>query len=222
MCGRFTLGSSPEEVRKFFQLSVTPTLAPRYNIAPSQPVAAVRRGGAGGRELTLFNWGLVPSWAREPSMGSRMINARAETVAEKPSFRAAFRQRRCLIPSDGYYEWVAAAGGKQPYYIRPRDGGLLAMAGLWEHWEGSDGSTVESCTIITKESNPLLRPIHHRMPVILAPDDFDLWLEPGKARPEELRALLASSGPADLTIFPVEKYVSRPGNEGSRCIAPLE
>jgi putative SOS response-associated peptidase YedK len=167
MCGRFALFASGEEVAQRFQLSETPLFDPRYNIAPTQTVPAVRAGD-GGRYLSLLRWGLIPSWSSDPKIAYKLTNARSETAASKPSFRSAFKQRRCLIPASAFYEWQkVSAKIKQPYCIRPRDGGLFAFAGLWERWNDPAGETVESCTILTTEANELMRPLHDRMPVIL-------------------------------------------------------
>jgi putative SOS response-associated peptidase YedK len=181
MCGRYSLTSPTEAVRRMFDFPEQPNLAVRVNIAPSQDVAAVRLGadGASARHFAWLRWGLIPSWAKEPGIGNRMINARAETIAEKPAFRAAFRRRRCLIPADGFYEWKTERGRKQPYRIALEGGAPFAFAGLWERWEGAgEAGAVESCTIATTEANARLKAIHHRMPVILAPEAYDLWLDP--------------------------------------------
>jgi putative SOS response-associated peptidase YedK len=223
MCGRFTLTVTPEAVMELFQLTSAPPLQPRYNIAPSQPVAAVRAAPDGsGRELMLVRWGLIPHWAKDPAIGAKMINARAETVAEKPSFRTAFRRRRCLVPADGYYEWRKEGGQKQPYYIRMAGGGPFALAGLWEHWEGADGSVIESCAILTTDSNEVVRPIHHRMPVILPASTYQTWLDPSLQGGEAVQALLALHPGDDLSAFPVSTHVNRPTNDDERCVAPLE
>ncbi|MEM9682947.1 MAG: SOS response-associated peptidase [Pseudomonadota bacterium] len=178
MCGRYSLTTPTEGLRALFGFDELPNLPPRYNIAPTQDVAAVRSSPDNGkRSFTLFRWGLIPSWAKDPSIGSKMINARAETVAEKPAYRAAFRRRRCLIPADGFYEWEKREdGGKQPWRITLKEGGPFAFAGLWEDWLGADGSEVETCTIVTTNAAPVIKRIHHRMPVILDPSDFDVWL----------------------------------------------
>jgi putative SOS response-associated peptidase YedK len=222
MCGRFTLIAPGEAVAELFDLSETPEIAPRYNIAPTQPVAAVRTNrDTGRRELTHFYWGLIPSWAKDPTIGSRMINARSETAAEKPSFRAAFKYRRCLVPTDGFYEWWQVDGGKQPVRIQMKDERPFAIAGLWEHWQSPDGSEIESCTLLTTGPNDLLKPIHNRMPVILAPEAFDLWLDPGAQHPGEVQPLMRPF-PSDLmTFYPVSTHVNNPRNEDPACIAPL-
>lgn len=222
MCGRFTLRVSPEQIADLFSLDATPPVAPRYNIAPTQPVLAIREDyGGNGREATFLNWGLIPFWAKDPSIGSRMINARSETAAEKPSFRAAFKYRRCIIPADGFYEWQKVAGGKQPQLIGMADGALFGLAGLWERWE-QDGSAIESCTILTTEPNELLAPIHNRMPVILHPEDYDEWLDRSIQKADPLLHLMRPF-PAELMDHrPVSTHVNNPRNEDPACVAPLE
>lgn len=222
MCGRFTLRVSPEQIADLFSLDATPPVAPRYNIAPTQPVLAIREDyGGNGREATFLNWGLIPFWAKDPSIGSRMINARSETAAEKPSFRAAFKYRRCIIPADGFYEWQKVAGGKQPQLIGMADGALFGLAGLWERWE-QDGSAIESCTILTTEPNELLAPIHNRMPVILHPEDYDEWLDRSIQKADPLLHLMRPF-PAELMAHrPVSTHVNNPRNEDPACVAPLE
>ena len=222
MCGRFALIVSGEAVAEQFQLTETPFLAPRYNIAPTQPVAAVRLAPhSTQRELTHFHWGLIPSWAKDTKMSARMINARAETVADKPSFRAAFKRRRCLIPASGFYEWQQqSSGGKQPIFIQAHDGSLLALAGLWETWHSPDGSEIDSCTILTTEPNELMAPIHNRMPVIIEPADFAMWLDPGD-RPEDGLHLLRPYPASQMTTTPVSTHVNSPRNDDAQCIQPL-
>jgi putative SOS response-associated peptidase YedK len=222
MCGRFTLITPAEVVAEQFQLIEVPSLSPRYNVAPTQPVAAVRPSpGNGGRELVLLRWGLVPFWAKDPAIGSRMINARSETVAQKPAFRAAFRRRRCLVPADGFYEWQRQEQGKQPFYIRLDDEKPFAFAGLWEHWEGPDEATIDSCTVLTTEPNDLIRLLHNRMPVILAPKDYDLWLDPGVQEAELLQPLLRPYPSENMIAYPISTWVNSPRNEGPQCIEPL-
>jgi putative SOS response-associated peptidase YedK len=197
-------------------------MQPRYNIAPTQPVATVRTArGSGDREMVFLRWGLVPSWSKDPSIGSRMINARSETVADKPAFRAAFRRRRCLVPADGFYEWQKQNGWKQPFYIHLREGRPFAFAGLWEFWKGEGDVIIESCTLLTTEPNDLIRPLHSRMPVILHPQQYDLWLDPGLDAPERLRPLLRPYPFADMEAYPVSRFVNKPQNDDPRCIEPL-
>ena len=224
MCGRYSLTSPGEAMARLFGVAMGEH-APRYNIAPSQGILVARAapdGEAGAREAAVLRWGLVPSWAKDPDIGNRMINARAETVAEKPSFRAAFRRRRCLVPASGFYEWRAASGPKQPYHIGMADGGPFAMAGLWEHWTGPDGAAVETCAILTTEANELLRPIHARMPVIVAPGDFDLWLDPELAMPELLAPLLRPFDPAAMAARAVSRHVNNVRNDDPACLEPVD
>ena len=198
MCGRFALLATGPEIAETFALTETPQLAPRYNIAPTQPVAAIRlHPHSGQREWTHFHWGLIPSWAKEPNMGARMINARSETVAEKPAFRAAFKRRRCLVPASGFYEWQKTGSSKQPMYIHPADAPLFAFAGLWETWQIPGGGELDSCTILTTTPNSLMRAIHDRMPVILEPEDFAMWLDPSE-RPENGLHLLRPFSPEKM------------------------
>jgi putative SOS response-associated peptidase YedK len=222
MCGRFTLIAPGESVAELFQLPEVPPLQPRFNIAPTQPVAAVRVSPKSGlRELTHFHWGLIPRWAKDPAIGSRMINARSETAAEKPSFRTAFKYRRCLVPADGFYEWQKLNGRKQPGRIQIQDGGVFAIAGLWEHWIGNDGSEIESCTLLTTEPNETLRPIHNRMPVILPPEDFDLWLDPAVQKADQIQSLLHPYDAGSMNHYPVSTHVNNPRNDDPLCIEPL-
>jgi putative SOS response-associated peptidase YedK len=221
MCGRFALTSSAETVAEQFSLEQPPLLAPRYNIAPTQPVAAIRLSPhTGKRELALFSWGLIPSWAKDIKMGAKLINARSETVAEKPSFRASFKRRRCLIPADGFYEWKKDGKQKQPMYMHAINGRLWALAGLWETWIGAEGSEIDSCTILTTTPNELMESIHDRMPVILEPEDYDLWLKPGP-NPDQGLHLLRPYPAEKMHAYPVSSWVNAPQNDGPRCIAPL-
>ena len=210
-----------EGVRQVFGFIEQPNLAPRTNIAPTQAAAAVRLGEDGGRHFVWLKWGLIPSWAKEAAIGSRMINARAETVAEKPAFRSAFRRRRCLLVADGFYEWQKQPEGpKQPYRITLQDGGPFGFAGLWESWRDPAGGTVESCTIVTTEANAFLAPIHHRMPVIVSPGDFDLWLDPG-APPQTALALLRPYPDGAMAAYPVSRRVNNVANDDPEVIAPV-
>ena len=210
-----------------FDLDSAPAgIVARYNIAPTQPVATVRlQPGTGRRELTYCHWGLIPSWAKDHSLAARMINARAETAAEKPSFRAAFKRRRCLIPASGFYEWRQGEKGKQPYFIAPEDdGAVFALGGLWETWVSPDGSEIESCTILTTEPNELMAELHNRMPLILAPEDFAEWLGTGvEDTPRQLQIiqhLLRPYAADKMRAYPVSSYVNNPRNEGDACILP--
>ncbi|MCZ6628615.1 MAG: SOS response-associated peptidase [SAR324 cluster bacterium] len=223
MCGRFNVHDLSGALLWLFGMSEGPQQPPRYNIAPSQQVATVRNKDQGEeREVVLLRWGLLPHWAKDPAMGTRMINARAETVAEKPSFRAAYRRRRCLFPAWGYYEWRNVEGGKQPYYIYLKQDKPFAMAGLWEHWQDEEGTQIETCAIITTEANPLTRPIHHRMPVIIAKEQIDRWLDPSVEGGDALGGLLKPYSDAEMAAHPVSTHVNRPANNDPQCMAALE
>ncbi len=226
MCGRFTLFSTGAELVAHFQVSQQAELlrpeqpVARYNIAPTQPVAAIRVAtDESTREWALFHWGLIPSWARETSIGSRLINARSETAAEKPSFRAAFKRRRCLVPMDGFYEWKRLNGRKQPYFIHLAERRPFAVAGLWEQWHGPDGGQLESCTLLTTGPNDFMAELHNRMPVILEPADYDAWLFDD--RPDRLQHLLRPFPAEPMAAHPVSTYVNNPRNEGPACIEPV-
>jgi putative SOS response-associated peptidase YedK len=185
-------------------------------------VAAVRAAPAGtGRELALLRWGLIPSWSKDPSIGNRLINARAETAREKPSFRNAFRRHRCLIPANGFYEWQRQERGKQPYFVRMRDERLFAFAGLWDRWEGPDECVIETCAILTTSANAVLAPIHDRMPVILPPTEYARWLDPALPDTDSLAPLLAPFPPEKMLAFPVSPRVNSPAIDDERCTAPL-
>lgn len=221
MCGRFTLHTPWAELREHFEVAAdAPEVQASYNIAPSQDIPAVRVTDQ-QRELVRLRWGLIPSWAKEAKTGYRMINARAETVAEKPAFRAALRRRRCLLPADGFYEWRQSAQGKQPYYIRMKDAGVFAFAGLWEHWQHAD-ELIESCAIIVTEANDTVRPVHERMPVIIEPADYAQWLDPQRQLPEAVLDLLRPYPAAAMMAYPVSTYVNSPAQNNAQCIEPLE
>ena len=222
MCGRFTLTDPDADIAVQFGLPEIPDIPPRYNIAPTQPVAAVRlKAREQARELVMLHWGLVPSWVKDPKIGARMINARSETAAQKPSFRAAFRRRRCLVIADGFYEWQKQNGAKQPFFIHFRDARPFAFAGLWEHWLGPDASEIESCTLLTTEPNDFLRPVHNRMPVILKPEAYQLWLDPEVQQPDQIQPLLRPYPAQDMNAYSVSTFVNRPANDSPRCIEPL-
>jgi putative SOS response-associated peptidase YedK len=221
MCGPFTLTAPRKALSKLFPRFDLPDVPPNYNVAPTQAVLAVRvPHGQEQPEPALLKWGLVPGWADDPAVGNRMINARAETAADKPAFRSAFRRRRCLILSDGFYEWQKAGGKKQPYLIRLRGGEPFAFAGLWEHWE-RDGRALDSCTILTTDANGLVRPLHDRMPVILSPRDFDLWLDPKVEKGAGLQALLRPYAVEEMAAYPVGLRVNSPKHNAAACVAPL-
>jgi putative SOS response-associated peptidase YedK len=220
VCGRFTLRASPEAVADEFGLDEVPELSARYNVTPGREIATVRAAEGAARICEMRQWGLVPGWAKDPSIGQRMINARAETVAEKPAFRSAFRHRRCLIPSDGFYEWAAGPAPKQPYHIGREDGALFGFAGLWELWQSRDGSEITSCTIITTRANAALERVHDRMPVILDPADYAAWLDPEEGDLQRLLALLAPCSESLLRLQTVGLRVNDPRNDDPECAAP--
>jgi putative SOS response-associated peptidase YedK len=221
MCGRFTLRSSPKAIAEVFGLAEPPHIQPHCNIAPSQSIAVVREQPDHHRELVHLHWGLIPFWADAPSIGNRMANARCETAATKPSFRRAFRSRRCLVVADGFYEWQKTDGRKQPYFIQMEDHRPFGMAGLWERWD-KQGEQIESCTILTTDANNLMMPIHERIPVILPPDDFDLWLDPEVHDEKNLAALLRPLDSKIMTAYPISTQVNNPKNDVAACIEPLE
>ena len=220
MCGRFSLGVNLDDlIEAFPDFTFPPEIEPRYNVAPTQNVMVVPNHTAG--HVSFFRWGLIPSWAKDPSIGNRLINARAETLGEKPSFRAAYLRRRCLILADGFYEWQTIPGSKtkQPMYIQLATKKPFAFAGLWELWRPDD-TPILSCTIITTEPNALLAPIHNRMPVILPPDAYARWLDPAEQKPAALNDLLKPY-PADLmAAYPVSRLVNSPTNDTPACIVP--
>jgi putative SOS response-associated peptidase YedK len=219
MCGRYTLGVSPARIAEVFALTDEPALAPRYNIAPTQD-APILVTTPEGRRLELRRWGLVPFWAKDPKIGNRLVNARAESVEEKPSFRTSFRRHRCLVPADGFYEWAPAGRLKQPFHIRRRDARPFAMAGLHDRWHRGQADEIASFTILTTEANALLQPIHGRMPVILGERGWDAWLDPATPT-EALHALLASPEPGDLEAFPVTLLVNSARVDEPRCREPI-
>ena len=221
MCGRYTLTLDPDELQELFGLSEPPPagLAPRFNIAPSQPVAVVPGGES--RKLELFRWGLIPAWAKDPKIGSQMINARSETVAEKPAFRAAFKKRRCLILADGFYEWKRAESRKTPMYFQVEGGRPFAFAGLWETWASPDQGTIHSCTILTTQANTLVASTHDRMPVILPADAYSVWLSTGELAPEQAKRLLQPFPPEQMTVRPVSSRVNNPNFDSPECVQPM-
>jgi putative SOS response-associated peptidase YedK len=218
VCGRFALFASPELVSEYFALGEPPLLTPHYNLTPGQDIAAVRVDRDGVRRLRALRWGLVPFWAKDAALGRRLINARLDSLGEKPAFREALTRRRCLIPASGFYEWgVDAAGKKQPFFIRPRAEPLLAIAGLWERWRAPSGEPLETCVIVTTDANPTLAPIHDRMPVLLSRAAREVWLD---ARSDVATiAELAARGP-ELETWPVGTAVNDPRNDDERVIAP--
>ena len=215
MCGRYALTSPPAVIAERFHLLWTPAVEPHYNIAPSQMIPVVR-DAVQGRALTWLKWGLIPSWAKDTSIGMKLINARGETLGDKPAFRHAYRRNHCLVPADAFYEWTQVAGHKQPYCIRMRDRSPFGMAGLWEHWVAPDGQVVESCTIITVEANSLIAELHDRMPLIVAPGDYDAWLSAG---PQELPPAVPAM---DMVAYPVSPLVSNARNDVPACLTPID
>jgi len=223
MCGRYTLQATHEELAKQFSVEIEDSslFKPRYNIAPSQDVAVVRfNPDTTKRELVHLLWGLIPSWSKDHKIAYSTINAKAETVAEKPAFRSAFRKRRCLIPASGFYEWHQEGKQKQPMYIRLRDSHPFAFAGLWERWEPKEGDPIESCTIVTTDANAFMLPIHIRMPVILASQDYDRWLNP-TAQTLSLLDFLKPYAANDLEAYVVSKLVNNPRNDIPQCMEPI-
>jgi len=220
MCGRFLLQTDPKTLRERFDAAVPEELAPRYNIAPGQPVLVIVHDGK-RRRAGFVRWGLVPPWAEAPTARHQLINARAETAAEKPAFRRAFLTRRCLIVADGYYEWSAEGGRKQPYCVRRRDGQPFAFAGLWEKWQGADGTTYTGCAILTTQANALTAPVHPRMPVILPPEGEALWLDRTVADVERLQDLLRPYPSEELVCYPVTTRVNNARYDAPDCAAPL-
>lgn len=214
MCSRYALTSSPEAVRATFQHENEMAYPPRYNIAPTQPVAIVRLDHMRRREIVLVRWGLIPSWCKDPGKLSVLINARGETAAEKPSFRGSMRHRRCLVPADAFYEWSGPAGAKRPHMLRPATGGVMAFAGLWEHWLGADGSEIETMAIVTVPANGSVRRIHDRCPVILAPDQFEGWLDVSSGRSQLAEAMLRPPAEDFLEIFEISRTLNNSRNEG--------
>ena len=226
MCGRFTLRTPTETIATLFGGLQLPPLKPRYNIAPTQMVSCVRADVDRPFNYAELRWGLIPSWSKDLKIGARMINARGETVSEKPSFRSAFKKRRCLVLGDGFFEWKKEADGKQPYFVTRVDEQPFCMAGLWERWQDkATNETVESCTIITTAANEFMQPLHDRMPVILDSSNFDLWLDPAFEDKSHLESLLvpyaAANDQQTLQKKPVNKIVNRPINDSPECIAPV-
>jgi putative SOS response-associated peptidase YedK len=222
MCGRFTLTVDTAQFQEAFpDIIIEKEVSPRFNIAPTQPVAVVPNTGE--NKLDYYLWGLIPSWAKDPEIGNRLINARVETLAEKPSFRNALRRRRCLIPASGFYEWKAGPEGKSktPIYIHLKSGKPFAFAGLWEMWNSPDGSTVNSCTIITGQPNFLVQTIHSRMPVILKPEAYQKWLDPMEHRQEDFVSILTPYPADEMEAYPVSRLVNSPDNDLPDCIRPV-
>jgi len=222
MCGRFSQTATPEIIAEQFEVKEPLPFQPRFNIAPSQQIAAIRIDpDTTTREFVMLRWGLIPSWAKDPKIGNQCINATAESVAEKPSFRSAFKKRRCLVVATGFYEWQVQGHAKQPMWIGLRSQRPLAFAGLWEHWTPAEGEPLETCTIITTEPNDLMRPIHNRMPVILSPASYDQWLDPTFQQIARLNALLRPYPSEELTAYPVNTLVNNPRYDTPQCLDPI-
>jgi len=220
VCGRFTLEISSETLKVIFGVSPFENIPPRYNIAPTQMVLVLRNDPDNNLQVSYMKWGLIPHWAKDASIGNHMINARVETVEDKPSFRSAFKHRRCIIPASGFYEWKKVGAKKQPYYITLKDGSPMMFAGLWDRWISPEGIAVESFTILTTSSNELVSPLHDRMPVILDMKDVDLWLDCHVTDPARLKSLLKPYQSESLQLSPVSNMVNSPKNDDPRCIEP--
>lgn len=219
MCGRFTLSMDTDELQvEFPNVDFGLYLNPSYNIAPSQKVLAI--SNEDHHKASLYHWGLIPSWSKDRKIGSKMINARGETLVEKPSFKQPFRRQRCLIVADGFYEWKKEGGAKIPVYIHLKKRKPFAFAGLWDRWQSPDGEHLHSCTIITTEANELLKPIHLRMPVILKSSDYQLWLGRTIEEPEELQGLIRPFESDQMAFYPVSTFVNSPANNTPKCIQP--
>lgn len=221
MCGRFTLAIDRLELEEEFEGTRIPaTYVARYNIAPTQPILAITNTEPAVADFLV--WGMIPSWAKDPSIGSRLINARAETLAEKPAFRSSYKYRRCVIPADGFYEWKAVPGTriKVPHFIRLKSARPFGFAGLWSEWRSADGSEIRTCSIVTTIPNTLMEPIHNRMPVILGREARGDWLDPSPREPNQLQHLLVPYSADELIAFPVSTRVNSPVNDDAACIQP--
>lgn len=220
MCSRYTLTSPHEAVRAYFRYLNEAVFPPRYNIAPSQPVAIVRNTMKHERELALVRWGLIPAWVKDPRAFKMLINARSESAADKPSFRAALRHKRCLVPADGFYEWTGSVGAKRPFLIRPRDRRLMGLAAIYENWMGADGSEIETMAILTTAANGTMSALHDRMPVIIPPEQFELWLDCRPGTTTEIAHLLAPAPDDLLDILEVSRKLNNARNEGPEVQEP--
>jgi putative SOS response-associated peptidase YedK len=219
MCGRFTLHVPPELLAEIFGLEIIPVLPARYNIAPGQRVAVIRQNGAGRNELVFARWGLIPSWAKDTGIGNHTINARAETLHEKPAFRHAARYRRGIVPASGFYEWRHDGKKAVPLYVRLKAGSPLFFASLMEHWKSPEGEIIESCSIVTTTANELIKPVHDRMPVIVSPSDCDLWLDREMHDPEQLTPLYQPVSADVMECWEVSYLVNSPRNDTPECMA---
>lgn len=219
MCGRFVLNADGEAIKQKFDLNAIPEIQPRFNIAPTHPIPVITNEKPD--ELDFYRWGLVPSWAKDIAIGNKMINARSETAHEKPSFRAAYKRRRCLIPATGFYEWAKRDDGKSPFLIHLKDGELFAFAGLWEVWHSPEGDELRTCTILTGEPNDLVKDYHHRMAIILDESAYDAWLSPDELGTDVLRPLLAPYDPQKMAVYQVSKAVNNVANDYPALIEPF-
>lgn len=221
MCGRFVMTLDPDNVRQFFGVPDVPEIVSRYNIAPSQQILAICQNGDGYRFVRDFRWGLIPHWSKDPAIGNKMINARCETVGEKPAYRGPIRYHRCLVPASGFLEWLHEGKTKVPFYVHRKDGGAIAFAGIRDSWKGPEGA-IDSCSILTTEANSLVMKLHDRMPVILSRSEFDIWLDREVNDPEKLQSLF-SPFPSDLLeAVQVSPLVNNPRNDSPECLKPDE
>ena len=219
MCGRYCITSAPEAIRALFRYREQPNFPARYNVAPTQPVPIVRMA-EGEREFALVRWGLIPAWVKDPKGFSLLINARAESVNDKPAFRNAMKRRRCLFPADGFYEWKPERGGKRPYFARPIGGGPMAFAGLWETWIGPNGEEMETAAIVTTEANQEMAAVHHRAPVIVPPEQFDLWLDCKNVDEKIAAELLAPAPDGSMQVYEISPAVNRVANDAPALLEP--
>lgn len=223
MCGRYSQTQTGEAIAIAFGLPHRPDLAPRYNVAPGQNIAVIGRANAQSpRQLKSLRWGLIPRWAKDHRVGYKLINARSETAATKPSFREALAKRRCLIPADGFYEWQKTTEGKQPFYFHRVDQAPFAFAGLWERWRSPEGEVVTSCTVLTTAANALLKPIHERMPVILPTDAYEPWLDPNLTDARQLQRWMQPDDPESMRCYAVSPRINKPSHDGPDCLTPLD
>ena len=223
MCGRYRLSRRKRVIEEYFNAVAEEEWTPRYNIAPTQPVPVIRQNPKEPvRELSIIRWGLIPSWARDSSGAAKMINARSETAGSKPAFRDALKSRRCLIPADGFYEWQRTAKSKQPFCFEVNDGQSFAFAGLWDRWKSPDGTWIRTCSILTTTPNAVTSPVHDRMPVILDPDSYDLWLDPGMTDVEAATDLLKPCDAQLMRRYPVSTRINHVTNDDQACSAPVD
>lgn len=219
MCGRFALKTPTAQLASRFKLDEVVEVTPRFNISPGTDIPAIRYSPEGKRVMHLLRWGLVPHWAKDPSIGAKLSNARGETVADKPSFREAFKHRRCLVPADGFYEWKAEGKQKKPYFFSLKSGEPFALGGLWESWRTPDGGILRTCCLITTQPNEIMLPVHDRMPVIVSPDQYEAWLT---GEPDDALALVKPYPNGEMQAWAVSKRVSRSGEEGDDLIRPAD